>query len=377
MNLTIFSWANMLAVSFPLYVIHLNGTELIVGLTTAGVSLAALFIRPYAGWLMDNRSRSGLLRIGILLMFTASVLFFTVPILAIVIPIRIFSGLVFSGVTTSTTTNAADFIPTSRFGEGIGILGMSNTFATAMAPAIALAIVSNLGFPQLFIMLCICAILSFIMERGLKYRVISDVSPLANITKVRIKALVYKDAIPASIVMLFTAAPFGGIFAFIALYGELYGLGAGGVFFTLVAVGTGSTRIFAGRIVDTKGEKPLVIIAHICIVTTLILLQASNSTAFYIAGFFAGAGIGLSLPALQAMSMRIVPKEKRGAATGTFLSSFDLSGGVGGLVSGFLVTWLGYRQMFASLITFVIIACLIYFLWASKTPSAFKKQQPN
>jgi len=81
------------------------------------------------------------------------------------------------------------------------------------------------------------------------------------------------------------------------------------------------------------------------------------------------------------MAMRVVPIEKRGAATSTFQCSFDISSGLGGLIAGWLVTVFGYRPMFGTLITFVIASLIVYAVWASKTPSAFKvfiqKQAPH
>jgi predicted MFS family arabinose efflux permease len=105
----------------------------------------------------------------------------------------------------------------------------------------------------------------------------------------------------------------------------------------------------------------------------LAMLQLNSSLGFYLSGLLFGIAFGVAIPAMQTMSMRIVPTEKRGAATGTFLCGFDLSMSVGGLVAGALVTLMEYRQMFAWLSVFTLISFALYFFWAAKSPSAFKK----
>jgi MFS family permease len=295
----------------------------------------------------------------------------TVPILAIAVVIRVFSGFMFAAITTSTNTNAADAIPKSRFGEGIGILGTANTIANALAPALGLALIASFGFPSLFVASGALMLLVFLLERGLKYRPINKSK--SERAKFELKTLFNKDAIPASVVMFFTAAPFGGAMAFIAIFAELYDVGSGGLFFAINAVGTGSTRIFAGRIVDSKGEKPLIVFANLNMLGALAMLQLNSSLGFYLSGLLFGIAFGVAIPAMQTMSMRIVPTEKRGAATGTFLCGFDLSMSAGGLVAGALVTLMEYRQMFAWLSVFTLISFALYFFWAAKSPSAFKK----
>ena len=149
-NLALCMWAFMLTASFPFYIIDLGGTELLVGVAAGGFAMAALVMRPLAGWLLDNKSRSQLLMFGTLALLLISLLLYLIPFLAIVMLLRVLSGLLFSGTTTASQTNACDTIPQSRFGEGLGFLGMGNTLATALGPALGLMLIAGFGFPTLF-----------------------------------------------------------------------------------------------------------------------------------------------------------------------------------------------------------------------------------
>ena len=400
MNLTLVGWAFMLTAPFPFYIMHLGGDELLAGLTVSGFAIASLIMRPLAGWILDNKSRSGLLRLCMVLLLLCSLLYMISPILLVAVVLRISSGFLFSGVTTSTHTNAADIIPAKRFGEGIGLLGMGNTIATAVGPAIGLMLIADFGFNSLFIICTVVVLIAIILERSLKYSDVKKTKKAATADKVttteqiatpektekeadlensakkemfRLRALFHKDAVPASVVAMFTAAPFAGISTFIALYGQIYGIGSGGIYFALIAAGTGSTRVLAGRVVDAIGEKPIILTGNIFHFLSLLLLWPQTSALYYLSGLLVGIGFGFTNPAMQVMSMRIIAPEKRGSATSTFQCAFDISSAMGGISAGVLVTLAGYRNMFAILSLYSVISLLIYFFWASKTPSAFRK----
>ena len=376
-NLLLCVWFFMLSAPFPFYIIELGGTELLVGIIAGGFAIAALIVRPIAGWILDNSSRKGLLVWGVLSLILLTVLLFAIPVLAVVVILRILSGLMFAGTGTASTTNVYDTITPRRFAEGIGFLGLGNTLAMALAPALGLAIVAGWGFNILFAISAAVLLIAFTVMKGFSFKKIEKPKKTQEQKGFFRSKLINVDALPASVVMLFTSVPYGGASIFIALYAEAYSLGNAGLFFTLFAVGTGSTRLISGRIADKKGEQPMIIIGNSLLMVSLALLLAANTYSYYAAGLLFGIGSGIILPAMQAMSMRVIPIEKRGSASSTYLCSYDIASGAGGILAGWIVTVWGYRPMFVSLGIFLVISMLIYALWASKTPSAFKVYQRN
>jgi len=362
----------MLNAPFPFYILELGGTELIVGLTAGGFAIASLVMRPLAGWFIDNRSRSWLITLGIAVLIVISVLLMFIPVLGIAVLLRILSGPLLAGANTASSTNACDTIPPERFGEGIGFLGLGNSLANALGPALGLAIIAGLGFRSLFAIGIAVLVLAALIIRGFTFKKITRPEGAEGLLKIKLSTLFNANALPASIVTLFASIPFGAVVVFIALYGVTYNLGSGAWFFVLVAAGTGSTRLLSGRIADKKGEKPMIAVGNACFLTALLLLQVESSACYYISGLFFGIGFGASIPAMHAMAMRIVPMEKRGSAASTFLCAYDVSSALGGLIAGVLVTVWGYRPMFAVLCVFILLSSLIYIFWAAKTPSAFK-----
>ena len=370
-------WQFMLNAIFPFYIEHLGGTKMTVGLVAGGFSCMSIFMRPLAGWFLDNRSRSALLRGGAVGLALISLLFMITPVLSLVVAIRLFSALVYAGASTSSNTNACDTIPQNRFGEGMGFFGLGNTLSSALGPAMGLTLMGAYGFNAPFGLTAFLVVLVIWVARGFPFKKIQRRVYGPGRHHLKLSNLFNASALPASAVMLFASAPFGGVSVFTALYGKTSGLGSGALYFALVALGTGSTRLFSGRLADKKGEQPMVVLGSSSFFLASMLLLWESSACYYLSGLLFGWGFGLLAPAMQTMAVRIVPIKKRGAASSTFLCSYDIGYAIGGITAGWLATAWGYRPMFGALSVFTVVAVLIYTRWASKTPSAFKVYQRN
>ena len=371
-NFALFGWEFMLTSPFSFYIKQLGGSEFLLGLAAGGFALTTFVMRPLAGWLMDNKSRSSLLIWSSLSLVLITFLYLTIPILSIVIILRVVSGFLFSGATTASFTNACDSVPANRFGEGISFLGLGNTLASALGPALGLAIMAKMGFTALFTVCIAILMTATFLARKLSYKTINPLTASSGQKKHKFSSLFNAYAIPASLIILFCSIPYGGVSIFIALHGDYSGLGSGGLFFMVIAIGTGSTRLFAGRVADKRGERPMILLGGTGIIVSMLLLLLDSSACYYLSGLFFGFGFALSYTGTQTMAMRIVPMEKRGAASSTFLCFCNIGVALGGITAGWFATIWNYQLMFGSMSVFVIISLLIYVLWASKTPSAFK-----
>ncbi len=374
-NLLVSSTGKMLDGSFSFYIIDLGGDNFTVGLAAGLCAVCSLIMRPIAGWFLDNVSRKIIFFVAVIGLIIVPLLFMAFPILAMAIILRCLDGCCWSSASTSSNTNACDIIPRKRYGEGMGYFGLTNSLATAIAPAIGLFIMEAAGFTPLFITCSCVAVVVLLLLTQLKF---SQLPPKKKVDSNRpllykIAHLFNKDAIPAAIFIFLAAVPSGAIYSFIALYASTESLGSGGLFFTLQAIFTGVSRIFAGKIADIKGEGPMVYLSVICFVINITLLVfGKTQLLFCISACLMGLGLGLCIPAMQTMAIRIVPPERRGSASSTFLCSWDVSWAIGGILGGILVDAAGFRAMFAILGAFEILALLYYIFWGRKSPSAFK-----
>lgn len=371
-NLLCFIAFHMLIATFPFYVKSLGGDDALAGVVAGIFSIASLITRPLVGWTLDNISRRLLLAAGVAGMCLLALSYNFVIWLPLIVGLRFLHGIAWACVSTSNNTLACDHIPRSRFAEGMGYFGVTATISMAISPMLGLALKDNFGFPTLFCSSAAIAACALAMTFTVKSQ------PLPKIKRVSlshsIKGLLEKSALPASVTIFFFIMPYGAINTFIALYARESGAGSGGVYFTVLAVSCALLRVLSGRVADKHGERPIVYVGNICLILSMLALVLLPAAAGLLCSALAfGIGFGIMPPAMQAMAMRIAEPHHRGAASSTYLCAFDLGIGLGGIISGFLVKYLGHTTMFSCMILPALCSLLVYWLWAGKSESAFKK----
>ena len=358
----------MVLTTFPFYVETLGGTEVVAGLAAALFSAVALFSRPFIGWVLDNGKRRAILIAGIVGMALMPIGYLAASILALAFVFRMLHGAFLGCASTASGTIATDLIPKARFGEGMGMFSTSIALSTCFAPALGLFLMNRFGFGALYGaaagMLALAFALYLMMDVP---RVEVDRKPL------RVKALIAGDALPASTVILFFLFSFGAVENFIAKFAALRPeLPSGGVFFALMSVVLLLTRIALSKVIDRRGEAFFVYSGNLAMFIASLLLAYHPTTAtFVVAAILVGYGFGGIQPALHTMAMRAVPMERRGAANSTFLCTYDVGIGIGGGIAGWLISAVGYAEMFAITAIFLVVSLAAYWFWGRKHHSAF------
>ncbi len=370
-NTVIFIGFHMLNATFPFYIKELGGDEAIAGLTTGLFSVAAVIVRPIIGWFVDNRGRRVILLVGLIGMAILPISYSFVTALALIIVLRIFHGLLWSCASTAVSTVVSDIIPKSRFGEGMGFFSTGAAAAMAIGPFIGLAALNNWGFRPMFFMSSLAAAIALLLIFKAKY-VSSKQTNLRFDLRNGFRSLIDKDALPAAVTMFLFVMPNGAVSTFIALYALQINIANGGVFFSVMAIMTIIVRLLVGKVADKYGEMPIVIAGNISTLIAMVLLACfPGNASFMIAAAFYGLGFGMMPPTMQAMAMRIAPPERRGAAASTFLCSFDLGIGIGGVIAGYLIRYFSYFTMYGLMSVFLIASLIVYWFWARKSPSSF------
>jgi MFS family permease len=137
--------------------------------------------------------------------------------------------------------------------------------------------------------------------------------------------------------MLLLTMTYGVIIAFIALYGRERGIDNVGPFFTVYALVLAFARPLSGRIADRFGyERTAAVGLAMATIGLLILSMADSLTMFLAAGFAYGFAFGMAHPSLQALVIYLVSPSRRGSATATFYTAFDLGVALGSVGGGFL-----------------------------------------
>ena len=121
-----------------------------------------------------------------------------------------------------------------------------------------------------------------------------------------------------------------------------------------------ASRPFIGRLIDRHGYRIPAILSTICTAGTLVLIGVSNSLfLFALAGVLGGLGIGTAMGTYQAMAVAGVEPWRRGVATSTFLTLFDLGIAIGATLGGAIVDLAGYAVMYYIVALFPVAASII------------------
>lgn len=341
--------------TLPLYVKKLGGTEAVVGIVIGIFTFSAVCIRLVIGRALDEWGRRGIYLGALGVLGFAAIGYQWAGTVAGLLAMRVLYGFGWGASHTAAGTVAADIIPPSRRGEGMGFFGLSNTLAMTIGPAAGIFIGAQWGFPLLFNLAGSCALIGLILAYGIRYR---------PVRAARVKrGLIEPAALPFAAISFCCTVIYGGIVSFMTLYALERGITNPGVYFGVFAVAVIVVRPIAGRLYDRLGLRAVMVPGLLLFTLSMIILGLSRHPAlFWVSGIFMGLGFGATQPALQAMAITVVDPQRRGTATATLTLGADLGIGTGAILLGLIAQTVGYATMYLYSTAGGILAMIIY-IW--------------
>ena len=358
-NLFLFLSFQMLLPALPLYVKELGGDGSLVGLVTGLFTLSALLIRPVAGIFLDRLGRKGIFLAGLGLFILSSYSYALTAGVGVILLLRFLHGFSWGAASTASTTLGTDNIPRSRFGEGMGFVGLSTSLAMAMGPAAGLSIMDELGFRQLFTVSAILGLGALGLALFLRY----DPIPKGQGGAAPKGPFLEKGAVKASLLVFLLASNYATQVSFLSVYAAEKEIAGIGLYFTASALAMLISRPIVGKLIDRKGVgQALLPGLALVLVSTLLLALGDSLPGLVLVGLIYGVGFGAAQGSLQAMAVLESGPERLGAANATFLTGFDSGIGVGSMIFGMIAGFSGYVQMYLLAMVPVALAALLYFL---------------
>lgn len=378
---------NMMNNTIPLYAKSIGGGTAMAGLTTTVMALTALIFRPISGVLLDTKGRKNILIFGMIVVAVASVTYNFAFIIPVLLLVRFIHGLGFSVQSTATSTIFSDLIPISRIGEGMGYSGLAMTASQAVGPALGLYIVQIYGYNVLFISSLVLVIAaaalssfpSFYQKGPERNRTAPEdmkgKEPAMTSKIFQLSSLFEKKALLPSLVIFFVTLANSSIFTFLAMYALEKGIKDIGLYFTVSAITMLITRPITGKLSDRFNAAVVVIPGMALIIIALIILSyAATLPVFLLVAVIFGFGSSSVQPVMIALAVKLSPPNRRGAANGTYLCALDVAFGVGALIWGVLISFVGYSNAYR-LSTLSIVAAFLIFVFLLN-PKAQKIREP-
>lgn len=348
----------------PLYLSETFGaTKDTIGIVLSGYTVAALIIRPFCGYVVDSFSRKKVLMIclsAFAIFFAGYIAASTILMFAIC---RTLHGAPFGAVTVANSTCAIDVLPAERRNEGIGLYGLSNNFAMAIAPTIGIYL-HNLtsSYMHLFWIAFLVAILAVVIS-------ITIHLPEKEILRNKEKLSLDRFFLTRAWLLAINIAMFGFCWGVLSNYLAIYSkevldiTGGTGTYFALLSIGLFASRL-QGRKALSKG-----LITHnaaegmlISLVGFTIFVAIPHPVAYYLSALLIGLGNGHLYPAFLNMFIQVARHDQRGTANSSILTGWDLGFGIGCLLGGIVSEHFGYSATFWIVAIENALSVLLFFL---------------
>lgn len=362
----------LLLPTLPIYIADiLAGDAGSIGYIFGVFALAAMLSRPLAGYLSDTYGRKTILFLALLALALAMASYHLTASLTLLFVVRALHGLVWGFVTTGAGALAADIVPEARRGEGLGYFSLSMTLAMAVGPGIGLAILQHASFSILFTSGFIFAAIALACLPG-----ISAPAPLPNRQKhcFSLDELFEIKVMPHSLITFCIAWLYSGIISFIILFGKQIGLVNAGSYFLAYAGALVISRPYAGIFYDREGPLKIMAIGFATLTLAFLMLYFSKGYLLFLASAVSlGAGFGIVQSATMTMAIEKVAPFRRGVATGTVMTAFELGIGLGSIGLGIISEQFGFAYMYLACALFSIIPAVMFFACGPKTYCAEAK----
>ncbi|MET1181542.1 MFS transporter [Peribacillus simplex] len=376
-NFFLFLTFYVLMVTLTIYTMdNFHASQAQAGLASSIFVLGAVLVRPIAGKKIDKIGRRKMLLGSLVLFLVASIGYFLVNGLSLLLIDRLIHGFAFGLATTATGTIAADIIPNERRGEGTGYFAMSTNLAMAFGPFIGLLITQHFSYSIIFYAASLFA--AFSLVASLFMNVPEGEKGGASTQKgFKISDYFEKRALPISIFIGFAGFTYSSILSYLTSFAkEMDLMDAASFFFVVFAVFLLASRPFTGRMFDVKGENAVIYPSLLLFAVGMVILsQSHHGITLLIAGALIGVGYGTFQSSCQAISIKEAPSNRMGLATSTFFTMYDFGIGVGPFLLGFLIPFTGFKGLFMGMSIFAFILIGIYFLAHGKKASARTKMQ--
>lgn len=329
--------------ALPLYMQDTyNATPTQIGVVLSLYTITALIIRPFAGFLIDSLPRKTMQQLfyaGFALMFCTYLFNSNIYIFA---AIRAIHGLFFGMITVANMTVAIDVLNPTRRSEGLGYYGISNNIGMALGPSLSFITLHHFeSYNAIFTLALISCIIGFALIWQIKIPTQHNKPKLKELRneKISFDRFFLIKGIPNSIMFALVAFGHGVVLTYLAVYArDEVGIenGVGG-FFILLAIGLIAARLSTGKLLRKGKYIELVTIGIIALIAIYVAFVAIKTEAvFYTCALLFGYSYGLICPPVQAMFVNLAPNNRRGTASSTYFTSWDIGAGIGVVLGGII-----------------------------------------
>jgi MFS family permease len=345
----------LLQPTFPLYITALGGTPLQVGFVLACFAVTSVTLRPLIGGLADRWSEQRVLTCGLLLLSGAVSLCF-VPFAEFAMLANALRGIGWASLSAGGYSLLALSAPPQRRGEASGYYSGVQASGTILFPAVALWLIDapfggfSLVFAVAIALAAAGAAAGGVLSRYAPQPAHDRRSPSSGPWWREIWNVLDREIILASALSFASHVTFPAVASFVVLYARQIDIENLGWFY--VASGTTSllARPLLGKVSDNIGRRRALLACFVLQTLALLALAyAAGLGGLIISGMLYMVGLAMASATTLAIAMEQAKPERRGRVMATFSVALPLSNGIGALICGALVQWVGFFWMYQAM----------------------------
>jgi MFS family permease len=346
-----------------------NSSPAAAGLASGIFIFGALFARLLSGKLIVNTGAKKILYAGLVMGFVTAFLYFGSRSFILLLIIRFFNGVAFGVTSTAAGAIAANIIPRTRTGEGIGYFGLSVTIASAIGPFLGMFLSQNGSYSTIFIICIIFSAINLVIGLFISIPEMKLTGQqLEGIKGFKLSSFVEVKVIPIAIICMILYFCYSSIMSFLAVYAkEIHLVGPASFFFIIYAAAVFFSRLFVGRLFDSKGENLVMYSAILIFMMGMILFsQARIGYMLLLSAPIIGLGFGSASSSGQAIAVKVTEPHRVGLATSTFFMLGDIGMGTGPFIFGLFVSFLSYRGVYLGAAIIILVCVFLYYILYGK-----------
>lgn len=359
-----------------IYANSLGAPASAIGLLMGTFAFASIAFRFISAPIMDTYNRKYIVVVATLTLATAFFGFSMSKTIPSLMCFRLLQGCGMAFGNACCMAMVSELIPKDKYSTGIGYYSMAQVVCQMLGPSIGLWLVGLVGYSATFIInACVMLVAAFLAFQ------IKTQFVRTRTLKFSFHNTIAREALLPSTMLFLLNTGSTTVGSFLIVFARNQGVAGNiGLYFLVSASTMLVTRPIIGRLTDKFGLVKVVIPALFCNVLSFFVISYSNTLwSFLFAAFISAFGYGACQPAMQALSMKTVPNERRGAASSTNFIGMDLGNLLGPTVGGVVAQSMGYEIMWRAMAAPFLIGVALLFTFRklfTRIEQDFSTKQP-
>ncbi len=338
-----------------------------IGLVLGLFAVTAITPRPFIGRMVNGGVTLAPMLISAAIFTLANVFYAGATSILLLVAVRLFHGFGMAGYTTAAPSLVATITPPARRAEAMAYWGVANTVALAACPALGLFLAERWNYPTCFWIAAAVGAAGILVTALLRPRNRPAARPTPPPPGALLEGRVLLPALACFVMML----GYGVVITFVIILADERQIAGSGFFFTIYAAGLLIARSIAGRLADRHGRWIVAVPGVACLASALIVAALAHGLpVLALAAALAGAGFGAAQPALLALTVDLVPPDRRGSAVATYYVAHESGIATGSIALGWVAQAVTTGGMFALTGAALLVAIGALGLWIRRGDQA-------